>query len=90
MNTCKEFNEKYVNWLEPGFYGLAIDDEDVVNYLDTHFTLFVQQHSNFSYAQIKTKFSSVRFYCTGPSEKIVSMIERDIEGYLRVKNHGKW
>ena len=90
MKTCKEFNEKYAKWLEPRSYGLAIEDENVIKYLDSHFSLFVQQHSNFMYSQIKTKFSSVRFYCEGPSVAIVHMIERDIEGYLRVKNHGKW
>ena len=35
--TVDEFNEKYKDYLEPGHYGLAINDPDVIDYLDTQF-----------------------------------------------------
>jgi len=61
MKTAEEFNEKYKDFLEKGHYGLAIDNEEVVEYLDKKFQEFVKI-PGFTYSQIKTKFNSVRFY----------------------------
>lgn len=63
MNTIKEFNEKYKAFLEEGHYGLAIDNQNVITYLDEKFQEFIKV-PGFTYSQIKIKFSSVRFYAT--------------------------
>lgn len=55
MNTS-EFNEKWNDFLENGFYGLAISNEEVIEYLDKEFTEYTKVNEKFSYSQIKTKF----------------------------------
>lgn len=60
IRTVDAFNKKWKDYLEPRFYGLAIDDEDVIKYLDDEFTKEVQSNPNFNYSQIKTKF---KFAC---------------------------
>ena len=89
MRTIEDFNKKYAKWLETGHYGLDIDEENIVKYLDHHFKSFTK-YPNFSYSQIKTKFSSVRFYCVGLPESIVHNIEETIEHYLTIKYHEKF
>jgi hypothetical protein len=59
--TASEFNDKYVEFLEPGFYGLAIEDGDIVEYLDGRFEILAKE-LGFSYSQIKLKFGSARVY----------------------------
>ena len=63
MKTSKEFNEKYKDFLEERYYGLAIENEEVIKYLDEQFQDFIKI-PGFKYFQIKTKFNSVRFYST--------------------------
>lgn len=89
MDSSSEFNEKYNKWLELGCSGLDIEDKNIVNYLDYHFKYFIK-YPNFMYSQIKTKFSSVRFYCRGLPENFSRKIEDTIENYLTVKYHGKF
>ena len=59
--TAQEFNEKYSDYLEDRFYGLAIDKESVVNYLDVVFEDLIKI-PNFKYQQIKLKFNNASFY----------------------------
>jgi hypothetical protein len=67
--TAEEFNEKYGDFLEEGHYGLALDDAEAVEYLDSEFQELVKI-PGFSYSQIKGKFSWFCFYCTNvPTEK---------------------
>ena len=61
MNT-NEFNEKYAEYLEPRFYGLAISDERVVEYLDQEFEKEIAINPDFLYAQIKLKFGMACVY----------------------------
>lgn len=63
MNTTKEFNEKYKDYLEEGHYGLAINNQEAMAYLDEKFQDFIKV-PGFKYSQIKIKFNSVRFYAT--------------------------
>lgn len=60
--TSKEFNQKWKNYLETGFYGTAIENPDVIKYLDSEFSKEVLVNPNFSYSQIKIKFGSSRVY----------------------------
>lgn len=61
MNS-DEFNSKWFNYLEDGHYGMAIEDEEVIDYLDGEFEKEIKENSNFIYAQIKIKFGSSRVY----------------------------
>lgn len=81
--TSKEFNEKYSQWLEEGHYGLAIDDEEVIKFLDKIFQDLIKI-DHFSYAQIKTKFNMARFYANGVSGAMCSIIEDRINKILRI------
>lgn len=60
--TTNEFNEKWGGYLEPRFYGLAIEHPQVIAYLDSEFTKEVVVNPSFSYAQIKMKFGTSRVY----------------------------
>jgi hypothetical protein len=64
--TTDEFNEKYEKYLEPNFYGLAIEIPEVVQYLDEEFESLINI-PNFSYSQIKLKFNFARVYL-GPAD----------------------
>jgi molybdopterin-guanine dinucleotide biosynthesis protein len=66
--TSVEFNEKYVDYLEEGHYGLDINIESVIEYLDAIFTDLVKIEG-FKFQQIKTKFGLARVY-TNLDEKL--------------------
>jgi hypothetical protein len=59
--TTNEFNCKYEKYLEQGHYGLDIECESIVEYLDKVFTDLIKI-PGFEYQQIKLKFNSARFY----------------------------
>lgn len=61
MNTL-EFNEKWKDYLEEGFYGLVIDHPEVIKYLDKEFEEETRINKEFSYSQIKLKFGFSRVY----------------------------
>ncbi len=77
MKTSSEFNEKYKDYLEEDFYGLAINSPKVVEYLDGIFSEFIKI-PGFKYSQIKMKFDSVRFYCIGIDRQEKEQIELEI------------
>lgn len=60
--NIKEFNNKWQLYLEDRFYGLAIDDEDVISYLDKEFEREILRNDEFQYSQIKLKFGKSRVY----------------------------
>lgn len=74
--TAEQFNEKYKEYLEEGFYGLGFDNESVVNYLDDIFKDLILI-PGFKYKQIKLKFGTARFYST-LSSKLQYSIEETI------------
>ena len=76
--NISEFNEKYKNYIEEGFEGLSIHDENVIDFLDGEFTKLIELCVPFTYAQIKLKFGMPRFYSSLPFE-----IERKIESELQ-------
>lgn len=67
--TTEEFNKKYENHLEEGFYGLAIGNESVIKYLDQEFEKYIKQNPEFQYSQIKMKFQYVRIYTNASCEQ---------------------
>jgi hypothetical protein len=82
--TAEEFDKKYEAYLEEGHYGLAIDDEPVINYLDEKFQEFIKI-PGFSYSQIKLKFGMVRVYCE-PASIPTSELETEI---INILNNGR-
>ena len=41
--TQEEFDRKYKDFLEEGHYGLAVDDEEFISWLDVKFQEFIKQ-----------------------------------------------
>ena len=60
--TSREFNQKYKDYLEEGYYGLDINIPSVVEYLDSIFGNGLVNVGGFKYSQIKLKFNMARFY----------------------------
>ena len=75
--TNIEFNNKYKEYFEEGYYGLAINDEEFINWLDSKFQEFIKQ-PNFKFSQIKAKFGMGRFYCEGLSNEQIAEVENKI------------
>ncbi len=76
--TVFEFNGKYSNYLEKGHYGCDIDIIPIIEYLDQEFQEFVKI-PEFKYIQIKSKFNSFRFYCTGLSRAKTDEVENNLK-----------
>lgn len=77
MNTS-DFNTKYSEYLEEGFYGLQLDNPEVIKYLDKEFEELIKL-PNFKYSQIKGKFNWFCFYCEGASSEKRAEIENKIK-----------
>lgn len=59
-----DFNNKWKSYLCEGFYGLDIDNKDVISYLDTEFEKEIKINPDFPYKQIKMKAGTCRIYAT--------------------------
>jgi len=68
--TANEFNEKWSKYLEDGFYGMAIEHPQVIEYLDKEFEEEIKTNPFFNYAQIKMKFGSSRVYANSEKTSI--------------------
>lgn len=77
--TVNEFNDKYKDYLEEGYYGLDIDNSHVIHLLDKFFTGWIEDSIDFKYTQIKLKFGTARAYITGIDRKTIETIERAID-----------
>ena len=75
--TNVEFNQKYKDYLELGHYGLAINNAEFIEWLDSKFEEFIKQ-PNFKFSQIKAKFGAGRFYCEGLSNEQIAEVENKI------------
>ena len=76
--TAEEFNIKYKDYLEIGHYGLNLDNPEAIAYLDNEFQEFIKD-PDFSYSQIKSKFSSFRFYNSGVSHEKTIEVEQKLK-----------
>jgi len=81
--TRADFNEKYYEYIEKGFYGLEFDIEEVTNYLDKKFEELIKI-PNFSYSQIKLKFNMARVYLD-PVDSTIEM-EKKIDRLIKQRN----
>ena len=77
-----EFNKKYAEYLEHRFYGMAIQDEEVIAFLDREFEKEIEVNPDFQYSQIKTKFGNACVYCNSNKEEywvaaVNSILERN-------------
>lgn len=79
----KQFNEKYKEFLTEGFYGLAIQDQEVIDYLDDIFGNVLVHLPNFKYQQIKEKWGYVRFYADVDSTNLLQTIEQKLTSILK-------
>ena len=80
--TIDEFDKKYTKYLEPGHYGMAINDVRVIDYLDDEFTKEISKDPLFSFAQIKIKFGYTRCYTSSDKN---SVWEKEMDAIMRVK-----
>lgn len=84
--TIEEFNTKYAEYLGDGHYGLAIDDSDVIDFLDTKFQI-LKDITGFKYYQIKLKFGMPRVYMDNTPEGTEFAIEKEIKRILDEKRN---
>lgn len=67
--TLVEFNEKWAFYKKhPTAYGLDIDDNEVIEYLDSEFEKEIRKNTSFQFSQIKLKFGRVVIYCNSTSK----------------------
>ena len=86
--TQQQFNQKWAPFLEEGFYGLAINNPSVVEYLDQVFE-GLTKIPGFKYQQIKEKFNYSQFYSNltdVTSTEIGMMIQKGIQDQLDFLN----
>lgn len=62
--TADQFNDKWIDHLETGHYGMAIEQPAIVEFMDKEFEKEVLVNPTFTYSQIKMKFNSSRVYTT--------------------------
>ena len=87
--TSTEFNEKYKDYKERGFYGLSIDIPIVTDYLDKEFEGFVEKYGNdFRFSQIKLKFNMSRVYID-PKEIDSSKMEQTINSLIKIDDRNR-
>jgi hypothetical protein len=91
--TLVEFNDKYAAYLPKGWYGLDIDDENVISFLDNMFEHHLTKIESFEYHQIKVKFgiNDIRFYSNLNRSNVlegalISAIEANISSILKLKH----
>ena len=75
VSTAADFDEKYSQFLVPGFYGCDLHIPAQIEYLDDIFSKELIWEEGFMYKQIKSKFRSYRFYADGISQDKINLIE---------------
>lgn len=79
--NANSFNEKWKNHLIDCAYGLNIDIDQVIDYLDREFEKETLISPSFIYFQIKMKFGSCRVYTSNHSKK--EEWEKEIERIMK-------
>jgi len=82
MRTSNEFNEKYKDYIEEGYYGMDINEPSVLAYVDQVFN-DLTQIPGFQFSQVKTKFGLARVYTN--LEDILPFVGRIINQELEEK-----
>jgi hypothetical protein len=83
MNT-EDFNNKWNEWLEDGHYGLDIQDEEVIEFLNEIF-VDLTKIEGFKFYQIKQKFYFYCFYADNISLAMKSIIQNEIRRIMEKK-----
>ena len=60
--TADKFNDKYAEFLVPGFDGMEFNNKKVIKVCDDYFKHWIKT-PGFQYYQIKNKFNTSRVYC---------------------------
>lgn len=84
--TVSEFNRKWSNKTKPGFYGLAIDNPDIIYFLDKRLISLSKNFKDIEILQIKTKFGIPRVYIDNIPSDEISRIEKEIAEILKKSN----
>jgi len=82
MRTSNEFNEKYKDYIEEGYYGMDINEPSVLAYVDQVFN-DLTQIPGFQFSQVKTKFGLARVYTN--LEDLLPFVGRIINQELEEK-----
>jgi 5-bromo-4-chloroindolyl phosphate hydrolysis protein len=82
MRTGKEFNAKYIDYLEESHYGMDINIPSVIAYVDQIFQDLIKIEG-FKYQQIKTKFGLARVYTN--LDELLPFVGRIIQQELEEK-----
>ena len=82
MRTNKEFNDKYIDYLEEGHGGMQIQVPSVLAYIDEIFN-DLKEIPGFKYQQVKCKFGLARVYTN--LEEIMPLLGRVISYELEEK-----
>jgi hypothetical protein len=82
MRTNREFNDKYKDYLEEGYYGMDISEPSVIIYVDQIFN-DLTQIPGFKYEQIKTKYGLAKVYTN--LEELLPFVGRIINQELEEK-----
>ena len=85
--TITEFNNKYSAYLEEGFYGLDIDNEKVIDFLDNQFEEIIKTNMQpFLYSQIKLKWGYCHIYCNA-LPALIRHLENEVDKILKKENN---
>ena len=91
--TAIEFNKKYENFIEDRFEGLEFDLPKITDFLDIIME-DLTRIPGFTFAQIKFKYGSARFYAENVSVTMALLIEGRINSlfnkYYNKGNKKKW
>jgi hypothetical protein len=82
MRTNREFNTKYIDYLEESHYGMDINIPAVIAYVDQIFQDLIKIEG-FKYQQIKTKFGLARVYTN--LDELLPFVGRIIQQELEEK-----
>ena len=82
--TADEFNNKWKDHLETGHYGMSIEIQGVVEFMDSEFEKEVLVNPAFTFSQIKRKYGMARVYTSSDKDSMWELVIDEILKYLGV------
>lgn len=90
ITNIKEFDKKYEQYLEEGFYGMTFEDPLILAITSIVFETWFTKMQGFKFSQIKYKFGYSRVYTTLP-RYMNTYLEEVINYILRLnKEEGRY